>query len=652
MKRLTAALLTLMLVTWPLLTMMHGVTIAQSQGRVDFVKLGAIKVFKTNGNMRVYPATAAGLDAAVDALAAGDTLETWGSYTLTDDLEFDVDGVVWNANKTTITRAGVLATVTADKVTINDLNTDGEIETSGAEYLRFNRCRLDGNAQTNALELAALSHFTTLTDCVITRGATYGVLHNQVNGTRYVNCTIDQCTQDGLYFRYDATATAAYRGCGAAGVDATKYHPPVISGCHIINNGRYGVFAWHTHDLVITGCNIERNTTSGVYISRPIQTVISGNEFERNGGTSPSAANSQLHIFLGGSDSEFDYSGCTVVGNHFAQDTVQGIYVEGNSATVYHVNIGENDFHWMNFDGTAAAPSTGVKVLGYEQEYTLKISNNLMLGKPGATLAGGIGITVVGDTNDMDGTRVFVHGNVARGFVAGCFIEDIDNAKVSGNFFGANTNGILLDSSASIYVKDNFLANNNSAAIATQGTGPSYIATGNVGLSDNTANGDALTVAGTTPGAGGLAVLDDANAAAIRTTIGVGETVTDAETSNETMTTSGTFYDGASVDLTAGTWLITGTYTMSGSTTNERCSCVCKLWNGTTVAASGTDVGPAVSGVTSYATVTLTAIVTLAGNETWKMSATGNANNQVQVAQTTAIATNTANTMTAVRIAN
>lgn len=84
------------------------------------------------------------------------------------------------------------------------------------------------------------------------------------------------------------------------------------------------------------------------------------------------------------------------------------------------------------------------------------------------------------------------------------------------------------------------------------------------------------------------------------------------------ITTAGTYYDGPSVSLAAGTWLVIATLTFN-STTGSSAN-MAKLWDGTTVAASsGTQrmISSAFNGE-----ITLTAIVSPGSTTTFKASAT------------------------------
>jgi len=104
-----------------------------------------------------------------------------------------------------------------------------------------------------------------------------------------------------------------------------------------------------------------------------------------------------------------------------------------------------------------------------------------------------------------------------------------------------------------------------------------------------------------------------------------GPTVTatsDNLSSDVTMTTPGTFYDGPSHTLAAGTWAIFGQVCVQ-STDNAAMDVTAKIWDGTTVYAATEESAPAMGAATKgYVSVALMAIVTVAsGTPTLKVSA-------------------------------
>ncbi len=83
------------------------------------------------------------------------------------------------------------------------------------------------------------------------------------------------------------------------------------------------------------------------------------------------------------------------------------------------------------------------------------------------------------------------------------------------------------------------------------------------------------------------------------------------------MPTANTFYDGPSVALTAGTWLLVGHITWQSDDGTSR-SCTAKLWDGTTVEASAEES----MNQGGRGQVTLAGVVVVTGTPTWKISAT------------------------------
>lgn len=85
---------------------------------------------------------------------------------------------------------------------------------------------------------------------------------------------------------------------------------------------------------------------------------------------------------------------------------------------------------------------------------------------------------------------------------------------------------------------------------------------------------------------------------------------------NVTMTNANQYYDGPSVGLTAGTWLLVGTVTLTGPDNTTA-----KLWDGTTVEASAETV---IDGAISQeGSLSLSGIVVLGSTTTMKISVAG-----------------------------
>jgi hypothetical protein len=150
----------------------------------------------------------------------------------------------------------------------------------------------------------------------------------------------------------------------------------------------------------------------------------------------------------------------------------------------------------------------------------------------------------------------------------------------------------------------------------------------------------ALTGSITTPG-GSLA-----------TTLAALTTVTGALSSDVTMTTAGTFYDGPTNALTAAKWSLDGTVTLQTTLVSALDQFTCKLWDGTTVVASSeVVVGATASAAVKNVSITLSGIVTPAGAATWKISCTSNTASQLIKAATPQYgAGNNASTLNAVKL--
>lgn len=116
--------------------------------------------------------------------------------------------------------------------------------------------------------------------------------------------------------------------------------------------------------------------------------------------------------------------------------------------------------------------------------------------------------------------------------------------------------------------------------------------------------------------------------------------------SNVTMTNSGTVYDGPSVSLTAGTWLIVGLITVRGAQTTIVNA---QLWDGTTIEAISEQQIQANNECLSFS---LCGIVVVASTATYRLAARANATGATIRASTpTGGASATASIIRAVKIA-
>lgn len=145
----------------------------------------------------------------------------------------------------------------------------------------------------------------------------------------------------------------------------------------------------------------------------------------------------------------------------------------------------------------------------------------------------------------------------------------------------------------------------------------------------------AAAVVGVAPSAYIQTLLDDADAATARGTLGIVGSGDPLDTESNVLSsadidipTAGTFVDGPSVSLSAGTWLVVGKVKVAGSATNQFIRATAKLWDGSTVWASCEAICPAMSGTTGEVELPVSAIISLGGTTTVKISATGSTNGQ------------------------
>ena len=108
--------------------------------------------------------------------------------------------------------------------------------------------------------------------------------------------------------------------------------------------------------------------------------------------------------------------------------------------------------------------------------------------------------------------------------------------------------------------------------------------------------------------------------ATVQTTAAAGAitTATNNLSADVTMTNANQFYDGPSVSLVAGTWLVIGTVTLINSATGF---VTAKLWNGTTASASA---GGYHSTAASDIALSVSGIVTPGSTTTYKISVASN----------------------------
>lgn len=134
---------------------------------------------------------------------------------------------------------------------------------------------------------------------------------------------------------------------------------------------------------------------------------------------------------------------------------------------------------------------------------------------------------------------------------------------------------------------------------------------------------------------------------------GINLTSSEANVSADvTMANANQFYDGPSLSLAAGTWLIIGTITVA-SANNSILRATAKLWDGTTVESSTEATSPAMgTNLRGLVSLTLSGIVTLGATTTMKISAAATvASSLIKAAAVDNGAGNNASFLRAVRIA-
>lgn len=111
------------------------------------------------------------------------------------------------------------------------------------------------------------------------------------------------------------------------------------------------------------------------------------------------------------------------------------------------------------------------------------------------------------------------------------------------------------------------------------------------------------------------------NSATSSTSVDVNlSSVSNALTTDLSMSSGSTFYDGGTISLTAGTWLITATSTVESSN-NSVMKVTGKIWDGTTVYSAGEgSVGSLGGGAKGYVNISMNSLVTLSSTTSIKAS--------------------------------
>ncbi len=116
-----------------------------------------------------------------------------------------------------------------------------------------------------------------------------------------------------------------------------------------------------------------------------------------------------------------------------------------------------------------------------------------------------------------------------------------------------------------------------------------------------------------------------------------------------TIAVANTYYDGPSLVLAAGTYIILSTVTLDGQSVSTFFDV--KLWDGTTVGSSAESLAYGGNANRQTISVALHCYVVLGAGATWKVSVAGNATGYIRAAMPNNGAGNNASTITALKIA-
>jgi parallel beta-helix repeat protein len=447
----------------------------------NFLPEASVTLLKANGSATPYTT----VNAAMDAATAGDTIIlSKGTFALSAELTVDVQVTIRGQGYgTVLSRAGNIATVTADNVIFERLRTDGRLVFSSAEKCLIDGCWLDGNAQTAAVHCIASAHYLKISNCDVTRG-TNGLYFKTVNGPQISNCTIHDCTQDGIHCDVDPANGGAHYGVGATDTDGTppdKNNPPIINGNIIYANGRYGVYLNTTHDIVITGNNFEDNTDAGLYAYVPVQTVVSGNQFERNSGTTANDTKGEIIFELAADPgTEFTSSSGFIDSNDIGNFN-QGIQIICTDSEAYDIRISNNNI--IGGVGSAPIHARAIFVRDYKAGIGLHIAGNMIQGVAPTTTRG---INVGEFTGSViDASRVVIQGNNIREVDRGIQLNRVSNVKVIGNTLReCNSWGFVNFGASESQIINNVFESNTTAELINDDDDPSYVSRGNTGWPD------------------------------------------------------------------------------------------------------------------------------------------------------------------------
>ncbi len=264
---------------------------------------------------------------------------------------------------------------------------------------------------------------------------------------RITGCVIDGAAAHGVYLYY----------CGigdlVTGGSFNDSLPPIVDGCFVSNNGKYGLYSDGSHDLHVCNCSFERNGAAavahdggGVKICRPIESTITGNNFEYNSWESGQYG---LTVVLDDpSGFGFSTGSINVVGN-LIQGERNGIGIVNAAPTAgypYGINIAANTILFTFLNGLQIRGPTATTLINVT-------ANQIRYGTPGANVRA-IKIEEQ-DGSGTDASGVVIFGNQIYGPATAIQLTGVTGAQIVENTFGNTTTPILYSAGASATVKRN-----------------------------------------------------------------------------------------------------------------------------------------------------------------------------------------------------
>jgi hypothetical protein len=311
------------------------------------------------------------------------------------------------------------------RITGGEIDCD-DVATYGIELNRILDARIEGvtvrNAATNCVHLVRCPR------------------------TRITGCVIDGAAAHGVYLYYCGI------GDHVTGGSFNDSLPPIVDGCFVSNNGKYGLYSDGSHDLHVCNCSFERNGAAavandggGVKIRDPIETTITGNNFEYN-----ARETGQYGLTLALDDpSGFGFSSgsINVVGNLFQGERNNIGIVNVPPGYPYGINIAANMFLTTDYNGLQIRGPTATTLINVT-------ANQFRYGTPGADKR-----AIVIEREDDSGTDasgVVIFGNQIYGPATAIELGiDITGAQIVENTFENTTTPILYYTGASATVKRN-----------------------------------------------------------------------------------------------------------------------------------------------------------------------------------------------------